>query len=132
MIAPLRSSPPPAPSARAYPSTCCCSAPATRTSACCAADCQVELQPLCRAAKVELIVEQAVGLTAAQRRVRLGDGRTLEASWLSLNVGAEVARPPQQGEAMHLLALFCAEALLAGHAAGLRLRALGHLRQRRV
>lgn len=142
-----------------------------------AADCQVELQPLCRAAKVELIVERAVGLTVAQRQVQLGDGRTLEAGWLSLNVGAEVARPPQQGEAMHLLAvkpfaeflagwrswqaepqplailgggaagvelalalaervpalaLFCAEALLAGHAAGLRLRALGHLRQRRV
>ncbi|MEX6502044.1 FAD-dependent oxidoreductase [Pseudomonas zhanjiangensis] len=142
-----------------------------------AADCQVELQPLCRAAKVELLIGQAEALDTAQRRVRLADGSTLAASWLSLNVGADVARPPQQGEAMQLLAvkpfadflagwqawqadpqplailgggaagvelalaladrvpqlaLFCAGPLLAGHNAGLHLRALGHLRQRRV
>src|SRR3546814_2692391 len=69
---------------------------------------------VCSSVLVELIVEQAVGLTAAQRRVQLGDGRTLEASWLSLNVGAEVARPPQQGEAMHLLAVKPFAEFLAG------------------
>jgi NADH dehydrogenase FAD-containing subunit len=141
------------------------------------ADCQVELQPLCRAAKVELIASPVTSLSAAQQRVQLGDGRSLSASWLSLNVGAQVASPAQQGEAMQLLAvkpfdaflhgwqqwqaapqplailgggaagvelalalasqvpqlaLFCAGQLLDGLSAGVRLRALGHLRQRGV
>ncbi|NQD92475.1 FAD-dependent oxidoreductase, partial [Pseudomonas sp. CrR25] len=142
-----------------------------------ASDCQVELQPLCRAAKVELIIGRAASLDAVQRQVQVADGRTLAAGLLSLNLGAQVARPPQQSEAMQLLAvkpfaeflagwqrwqadpqplailgggaagvelalaladrvpqlaLFCAGQLLAGHNAGLHLRALGHLRQRRV
>lgn len=142
-----------------------------------AADCRVELAPLCRAAQVELIVGQAEALDAAQPQVHLRDGRRLAASWLSLNLGARVALPPQQGEGMQLLAvkpfaeflagwqawqakpqplailgggaagvelalalaervpqlaLFCAGKLLAGHNAGLHLRALGHLRRRGV
>lgn len=140
-------------------------------------DCQVELLALCRAAKVELIVNPVASLSAAQQQVQLADGRTLQASWLSLNVGAQIAAPPQQGEAMQLLAvkpfadfldgwqewqaapqplailgggaagvelalalagqvpqlaLFCAGHLLDGMSAGVRLRALGHLRQRGV
>ena len=141
------------------------------------ADCQVELPALCQAAKVELILAPVESLSAAQQQVQLADGQTLTASWLSLNVGAEVARPPQQGAAMQLLAvkpfaeflagwqqwqaapqpmailgggaagvelalalagqvpqlaLFCAGHLLDGLSAGVRLRALGHLRQRGV
>lgn len=142
------------------------------------ADCQVELSALCRAAKVELIIQPVESLSAAQQQVQLADGQTLTASWLSLNVGAQVAAPPQQGTAMQLLAvkpfaefltgwqqwqaapqplailggggaagvelalalagqvpqlaLFCAGHLLDGLSPGLRLRALGHLRQRGV
>ncbi len=141
------------------------------------ADCQVELPALCRAAKVELILAPVAGLSAAQQRVQLANGRSLSASWLSLNIGAQIATPPQQGDAMQLLAvkpfaeflegwqrwqaepqplailgggaagvelalalagkvpqlsLFCAGHLLDGLSAGVRLRALGHLRQRGV
>ncbi|WP_296217749.1 FAD-dependent oxidoreductase [Pseudomonas sp. UBA2684] len=141
------------------------------------ADCQVELPALCRAAKVELIIQPVESLSAVQQQVQLADGQTLTASWLSLNVGAQVAAPPQQGTAMQLLAvkpfaeflagwqqwqaapqplailgggaagvelalalagqvpqlaLFCAGHLLDGLSAGVRLRALGHLRQRGV
>lgn len=142
-----------------------------------AADCQVELLALCRAAKVELIISPVQSLSAAQQQVQLADGRSLKARWLSLNVGAQIATPPQQGDAMQLLAvkpfadflagwqqwqgtpqplailgggaagvelalalagqvpqlaLFCAGHLLDGLSPGLRLRALGHLRQRGV
>ncbi|MDM8348997.1 FAD-dependent oxidoreductase [Pseudomonas sp. sp1636] len=142
-----------------------------------AADCQIELAPLCRAAKVELILGQAETLSAVQQQLHLADGRGLNADWLSLNVGGAVARPPQQDLGMQVLAvkpfadflagwqawqadpqpvailgggaagvelalalagqvaelaLFCRGSLLAGHPAGLRLRALGHLRQQRV
>ncbi|MDO9624772.1 MAG: FAD-dependent oxidoreductase [Pseudomonas sp.] len=142
-----------------------------------AADCQVELAPLCRAAKVELIIGQAEALSAVQQQMHLTDGRGLNADWLSLNVGAQVFCPPQMGAGMQVLAvkpfaeflagwqnwqadpqpmailgggaagvelalaladqvpalaLFCRGHLLAGHSAGLRMRALGHLRQRGV
>ncbi|WP_372876190.1 FAD-dependent oxidoreductase [Pseudomonas sp.] len=142
-----------------------------------AADCRIELAPLCRAAKVELIVGEAEALSAVQQQVRLSDGRGLSADWLSLNVGGQVACPPQQGAGMRVLAvkpfadflagwqnwqadprpmailgggaagvelalaladqvpalaLFCRGPLLAGHSAGLRMRALGLLRQRGV
>ena len=142
-----------------------------------ARDCQVDLQPLCRAAKVELLFGEVEALSAAQQLLLLADGRTLNADWLSLNVGGEVASPPQQGTAMQVravkpfskflagwqrwqqapqplailgggaagvelalavagqvpaLALFCGGPLLEGLSAGLRLRALGHLRQRGV
>src|SRR3990167_5832729 len=142
-----------------------------------AADCQIELAPLCRAAKVELIVGQAEALSAVQQQLHLADGRGLNADWLSLNVGGQVACPPQTGAGMQVLAvkpfadflagwqrwqadpqpvailgggaagvelalaladqvpqlaLFCRGPLLSGHAGGLRLRALGHLRRRGV
>lgn len=142
-----------------------------------AADCRVELAPLCRAAKVDLIQGNVQALAAAEQQVLLDDGRRLGAGWLSLNVGAGSVCPPQSGEGMQVLAvkpfaaflqgwrawqadpqplailgggpagvelalaiaghvpqvtLFCAGPLLDGHPAGLRMRALGHLRQRRV
>ncbi len=142
-----------------------------------ASDCQVDLHPLCRAAKVELIIGEAEALHGIQQLLYLTDGRSLNADWLSLNVGGQVACPPQQGSAMQVLAvkpfadfiaewqrwqlspqrmailgggaagvelalalagqvpalsLFCGGALLEGHAAGLRMRALGHLRKRGV
>ncbi len=142
-----------------------------------AADCQVELPALCRAAKVELIISPVEGLSAAQQQVQLGDGRSLNADWLSLNVGAQIGLPPQRGEGMQLLAvkpfdaffagwqrwqaapqpmailgggaagvelalalagkvphvaLFSAGHLLDGLSPGVRLRALGHLRQHAV
>ncbi|AVO53433.1 FAD-dependent oxidoreductase [Ectopseudomonas mendocina] len=142
-----------------------------------AADCRVELLALCRAAKVDLIEGQIASLDADMRCVQLSDGRSLQGEWLSLNVGAGMAIPPQQGDAMQVLAarpieallagwqqwqaeprrmailgggaggvelalaladkvpalaLFCGGSLLDGLAPGLRLRALGHLRQRGV
>jgi len=142
-----------------------------------AEDCQVELLALCRAAKVELIIAPVESFSAAQQQVQVADGRTFSARWLSLNVGAGIRTPAQQGSAMQLLAvkpfdeflqgwqrwqaqpepmailgggaaavelalavadkvpqlaLFCAGHLLDGLSPGLRLRALGHLRQRRV
>ncbi|WP_439860222.1 FAD-dependent oxidoreductase [Pseudomonas sp. MBLB4136] len=79
-----------------------------------AEDCRIELDPLCRAAKVELIIAQAAGLDPQQRQVRLDDGRRLATRWLSLNVGAEVAAPPQRGEAMQTLAVKPFAAFLHG------------------
>lgn len=141
------------------------------------ADCRIELGPLCRAAGVELLQGSAVALQADSRRLSLADGRTLQASWLSLNVGAAPPAPEQRSAGMQVLAvkpfehflatwrewqrdpqplaiigggaagvelalalagqvpeltLFCAGPLLEGGAPGLRLRALGHLRQRGV
>ena len=69
------------------------------------ADCRVELQPLCRAAKVDLIEGEIAALDADARVLRLADGRSLAGEWLSLNVGAGMAIPPQQGDAMQVLAL---------------------------
>lgn len=141
------------------------------------ADSRIELAPLCRAAGVELLLGEVTGLDANERRLTLADGRTLQASWLSLNVGAAPATPEQRSGGMQVLAikpfaaflatwgewqrdpqplaivgggaagvevalalaeqvpelsLFCAGSLLEGGSPGLRLRALGHLRQRGV
>ena len=70
-----------------------------------ASDCQVDLHPLCRAAKVELIIGEAEALHGIQHLLYLTDGRSLSADWLSLNVGGQVACPPQQGSAMQVLAV---------------------------
>ncbi|MBS7691062.1 FAD-dependent oxidoreductase [Pseudomonas lalucatii] len=78
------------------------------------ADCSIELAALCRAAKVELIVASAQGLAAAAGEVRLDDGRVLCGRWLSLNLGAAVACPPQRGAAMQLLAVKPFADFLAG------------------
>lgn len=140
-------------------------------------DCRIELAPLCAAAGVELILGEVKELQPDRRELCLDNGERLQASWLSLNVGAGLITPPQQGEGMQLLpvkpferflegwrqwqqepqplallgggaagvelalaiagqvpslALFSAGPLLAGYAPGLRLRAIGLLRQRGV
>ena len=78
------------------------------------ADCRVELQPLCRAAKVELIEGEIASLDADARILQLADGRSLQSEWLSLNVGAGMAIPPQQGEGMQVLAARPIERMLEG------------------
>ncbi|WP_417663365.1 FAD-dependent oxidoreductase [Pseudomonas sp.] len=70
-----------------------------------AQDCAVELQPVCRAAKVDLIIGQVASISAEQRRVTLAEGRELNAQWLSLNVGGQIAPLAQQGDVMHCLAV---------------------------
>ncbi|WAJ37419.1 FAD-dependent oxidoreductase [Pseudomonas sp. GOM7] len=79
-----------------------------------AAHCRVELQPLCRAAKVDLIQGEIASLDAAARILQLGDGRRLQGEWLSLDVGAGMAIPPQQGDAMQVLAVRPIDRLLDG------------------
>ncbi|HEY6610701.1 MAG TPA: pyridine nucleotide-disulfide oxidoreductase, partial [Pseudomonas sp.] len=71
------------------------------------ADCRIELAPLCRAAGVELLQGAVIGLDANARRLTLA-GQLPE------------------------LRQFCTGPLLKGGSPGLRLRALGHLRQRGV
>ncbi|QQE90752.1 FAD-dependent oxidoreductase [Azotobacter chroococcum] len=66
-------------------------------------DCRIELEPLCRAAGVELIVGEVEALQAGTRGLQLADGRQVQADWLSLNVGAGRLAPPQQGEGMQVL-----------------------------
>ena len=51
-------------------------------------DCHIELEPLCRAARVEFLRASAVGLDPAARRVRCSDGTTLDYDVLSFNIGA--------------------------------------------
>lgn len=77
-------------------------------------DCRLELEPLCRAAKVELIECRVAGLDADKRVVQLDDGRSLTAEWLSLDVGAGMQVPQQQGDAMQLLAARPIDDFLAG------------------
>ncbi|OEC33150.1 NADH dehydrogenase, FAD-containing subunit [Pseudomonas cuatrocienegasensis] len=79
-----------------------------------AEDCRVELQPLCRAAKVELIDAQVTALEADSHQVHLADGRTLEARWLSLNVGGQVSPPAHSGEGLELLAVKPFDAFVQG------------------
>ena len=70
-----------------------------------AADAQIDLQSLCRAAKVDLIVSPLQSLSAAQQQVQLDDGRTLRGKWLSLNVGAQNKAPEQTGDGMQMVAV---------------------------
>jgi NADH dehydrogenase FAD-containing subunit len=66
------------------------------------ADAQIDLQSLCRAAKVDLIVNPLQSLSAAQQQVQLADGRTLRGRWLSLNVGGACKVPEHAGDAMQV------------------------------
>ncbi|WXL26018.1 FAD-dependent oxidoreductase [Ectopseudomonas mendocina] len=68
-------------------------------------DAQIDLQSLCRAAKVDLIVNPVHSLSAAQQQVQLEDGRTLRGKWLSLNVGGKTKAPEQSGDAMQVIAV---------------------------
>jgi len=66
-------------------------------------DCCIELEPLCRAAGVELLLGEVRALQADTNDLHLADGQRLQAEWLSLNVGAGRLAPTQQGEGMQLL-----------------------------
>jgi len=52
------------------------------------AECAVELEPLCRAAGLRLVTDEAVGLRASERYLTLGSGQALHYDLLSLNVGS--------------------------------------------
>lgn len=77
-------------------------------------DCRVELAPLCRAAKVELIIDQARALQADSLQLQLASGTTLNAKWLSLNVGGGLARPAQAGSDIECVAVKPFEGFLLG------------------
>lgn len=77
-------------------------------------ECQIALAPLCRAAGVELRIAEVLGLEADAGRVHLGDGGSAQATWLSLNVGAGIAAPPQLGARMQVLAVKPFAAFFAG------------------
>lgn len=68
-------------------------------------DCRIDLEPLCRAAGVELLQGTATGLDADRRELQLADGRSLQASWLALDVGAAPSAPEQHGAGMQVLAV---------------------------
>ncbi|MFB8830209.1 FAD-dependent oxidoreductase [Azotobacter sp. CWF10] len=77
-------------------------------------DCCIELEPLCRAAGVELIVGEVRRLQAETRELQLADGRLQRAEWLSLNVGAGRLAPPQQNGHMEMLPVKPFAAFLEG------------------
>ncbi|MES2817551.1 MAG: FAD-dependent oxidoreductase [Pseudomonadota bacterium] len=77
-------------------------------------ECRIALVPLCRAAGVELRIGEVLGLQASTRQLSLADGGKLSAAWLSLNVGARVAVPPQAGTQMQVLPVKPFAAFLAG------------------
>ncbi|MBF7729160.1 FAD-dependent oxidoreductase [Pseudomonas sp. N040] len=63
------------------------------------ADCCVALPALCAAAAVELLEGQLVGLDPQAGSVALASGERISATWLSLNLGAQVARLPAAADA---------------------------------
>ena len=67
------------------------------------AECRIELDALCRAAGVELLIGQATGLDSASQQLQLSDGRALDYSYLSLNLGSLPALPAQSGSGLELL-----------------------------
>jgi pyridine nucleotide-disulfide oxidoreductase family protein len=68
-------------------------------------ECAVALEPLARAAKVELALSPAVSVNAKERTVTLGDGRIAEYDVLSLDTGATVDRDAIRGAREHGLFL---------------------------
>ncbi len=68
-------------------------------------ECAVALEPLARAAKVELALSPAVSLDAKERTVTLADGRVAEYDVLSLDTGATVDREAIRGAREHGLFL---------------------------
>jgi pyridine nucleotide-disulfide oxidoreductase family protein len=68
-------------------------------------ECAVALEPLARAAKVELALSPAVSLDARERTVTLADGRVAEYDVLSLDTGATVDRESIRGAREHGLFL---------------------------
>jgi pyridine nucleotide-disulfide oxidoreductase family protein len=68
-------------------------------------ECSIALEPLARAATVELALSAAVSLDAKERTVTLADGRVAEYDVLSLDTGAAVDRDAIRGAREHGLFL---------------------------
>lgn len=68
-------------------------------------ECRIELDALCRAAGVELLLGQATGLNSASQQLQLNDGRVLDYRYLSLNLGSQPAMPTHSGNGLELLAV---------------------------
>jgi pyridine nucleotide-disulfide oxidoreductase family protein len=64
-------------------------------------ECSIAIEPLARAAKVELAQSPAVSLNAKERTVTLADGRVAEYDVLSLDIGATVDRDAVPGAREH-------------------------------
>src|SRR4249920_2402656 len=67
--------------------------------------CAIALEPLARAAKVELALSPAVGLNAGERTVTLADGRVAEYDVLSIDTGSLFDRDGIPGAREHGLFL---------------------------
>src|SRR5512138_2047753 len=67
--------------------------------------CAIPLEPLARAAKVELALSSVVALNAAERTVTLADGRVAEYDVLSIDTGAQFDRDAMPGAREHGLFL---------------------------
>ena len=63
----------------------------------------IDFAALAHAARARLVLDEMVGLDAAQRRVTLASGAALDYDALSLNIGSTLEPPPVQG--VPLLAL---------------------------
>jgi pyridine nucleotide-disulfide oxidoreductase family protein len=68
-------------------------------------ECSIALEPLARAAKVELALSAAVSIDAKERTVTLADGRVAEYDVLSLDTGATFDRDAIRGAREHGLFL---------------------------
>ena len=51
--------------------------------------CQIDLHPLARSARIDMVTDRIVGMDADLRRVRLAHGRPVEYDLLSLDIGSE-------------------------------------------
>jgi NADH dehydrogenase FAD-containing subunit len=71
----------------------------------------IDIRPLCAAAGVRWLAGELLSLDAATRRVRLDDGRELQAQWLSINTGSTLEAPAWPG--VRVLALRPLSALRA-------------------
>lgn len=60
-------------------------------------DCAIALEPLARAARVELALASATAIDAAERSVTLSDGRVAEYDVLSVDVGSQQDREAIEG-----------------------------------
>lgn len=65
--------------------------------------CRVPLQPLCEAAGIRLIEARLSALDPSTRSLTLADGRSLSASWLSLNLGSLPKTLPCQQASLEML-----------------------------
>jgi pyridine nucleotide-disulfide oxidoreductase family protein len=66
-------------------------------------ECAIALEPLARAARVELALASAAALDAAQRTVTLADGRSAHYDVLSIDVGGTQSREALPGAKEHAL-----------------------------